>query len=187
MKVHTQMLIGLFGVVYVFFIEYFRIRQPEAVYRLLHVADHKTVVISVLIPGYRMKYALLHQVAVLIFIGHDISEMFRQLPCFGRSYVTSVFRPVIEDRKGKVLQIRKIQHCLFPLYAFEPSGELFSQITDHMRVFRAHAQLAPVLFAFGIPLYGLIAVSLPCHGIPFIRPGRRAGCFKNGCYHILQT
>ena len=57
----------------VFLIEDFRVGEPEAIDRLLHIPDHEEI--SAL-PGYGTENGILHEADILIFIDHNF-----RIPC----------------------------------------------------------------------------------------------------------
>ena len=80
-----------------------RIRQPEPVDRLLHVADHEQILPA---AADSLKNALLHGVGVLIFVDQDLTVALRKASGGLRRLAGALFRQKIEHA---VLQIGKIE------------------------------------------------------------------------------
>ena len=81
-------------------LENFRLRKPEFVDALLHIADHEEIVF----PFDACNQSLLQQIAVLIFIYKNICKFF------------SVIRSgllVLQNLKGKMLDVTEIHHAAF--------------------------------------------------------------------------
>ncbi len=86
--------------------------QAEPVNALFYVPHHKTVVFPVRLAGNGKQKALLHQVAVLVLVHHNLLI---KLPALQRNLSRLLRLPVQKNPKRKMLQIVKIQNIFLPL------------------------------------------------------------------------
>ena len=80
-------------VLLVFFQKQLRPRQTELINTLLHIADHKPVVSALALAGDGGQKILLHQIAVLILVDHDLVEKGTVLKRRLRRSGLSILRP----------------------------------------------------------------------------------------------
>ena len=86
----------------VFSLENLRLRQPEFIYALLHIADHKEVVL----PADGADESFLNHIAVLILVYENVFEFFSEKACG---------LIVLEDFVGAVLDVVEVHQTFFSL------------------------------------------------------------------------
>ena len=127
MKIHTSVMPFCQRIGCIFLHEQLWPGQPETINTLFHISYHKQVVPSVRFPGNTGKNHLLYQVAVLIFIDHDLLKIICKIPgCLGTLAV-----PVFsfhQNLQRQMLQIMEIAEIPSSFFFFISSGELHRQI-----------------------------------------------------------
>ena len=96
----------------VFFHEKFRSCETEPVNTLLYIPDHENIIFPTLLSGNGAKQCLLHFVAVLILVDHDL---FKSIPEFFRSLFRFFCLLIYKDLQCKVFHVMKV-HQIFPAF-----------------------------------------------------------------------
>ena len=112
-----------------FFHKKFRSRQTEPVDTLFHIAHHKYIIFSLTYRRNAGQDCLLNQIAVLIFIDHNLQELLLILLRYRRRQKV-ILRFLCQDLKRVLFHIRKIYHILGPLLLFKPHGKSSYQLRN---------------------------------------------------------
>ena len=111
----------------IFLRKYFRPCQPESVYALLDITDHKAVVASFIFSGNNLQKKLLYLIAVLIFIDQNLCVMAAKRPGNTPWGIASVFVHHGKDLQGKMLTIHEINNMLLFLLFLQTGRQLHDQ------------------------------------------------------------
>ena len=96
----------------VFFHEKFRSCETEPVNTLLYIPDHENIIFPTLLSGNGAKQCLLHFVAVLILVDHDL---LKGIPELFRSLFRLLRLLIHKDLQCKMFHIMEI-HQIFPAF-----------------------------------------------------------------------
>ena len=164
-------------IVMVFLQEQPRFRLSETIDTLLHISHHETVIPPLPAAGDAFEDRLLDQVAVLVFIHHDLREIFgKHIRCPAGNQLPLLFPG--QDFQGKMLLVAEIQDIFPPLLFSQPFRKLKRQICQaagilrrlpHLMEHRLRRELEILVFQGFQNIFHVIADLHDPAADPFIR------------------